>query len=279
MAVKCPKCGAVQEQTTQCKFCGIDFEGKRSNPFLNDPVIAEIFRIARQVKQFYGIAKSYLLTNIDRVSAKIGVDLRTIAGSIYKTVSLWCRDVLDLLMTILVCGVIAWGIGVVLLSVAEGFWSLYLATEVGKQFLVHFPWRAGIIFRIIHYQPLSFSFTICIVALKSCLMAAVVARILFFARFLYENRPVSLKVIIWAPICAAVSSWFFYTDYDFFYQAGFFLSLIPVLFLFHPCFELAAKCLPEANLIRVYRVARRPIIKVWRKARLYLINRPPNNYL
>ena len=201
---------------------------------------------------------------VDRLSRKIGIDVKAVGKSVFKTVSHWCRDVLDLLLTILVCGAFAWIVSVVLLYASQGLWSIYLETQVGKQYLFQFPWRARMISRIIHYPAATFSFSVCVAAVKGCLLVAAVSQVLYLARGFYENRSVMIKTLLWVPVCVAAGAWIFQRDNYLPFEAGLVLTVVPVLFMFHPCFELTAKCLPQANLVGLFRQTRRILKKAWR---------------
>ena len=113
--VRCPKCSAVQEQTTRCKFCGIDFYQGRPNPILQDPVVVETRRFFNKLAGFPDTVKNGFSAQVDRLSRKVGIDIKSAWSSAYRIVSRWCRDVLDLVLTILVCGIFAWVVSVVLM--------------------------------------------------------------------------------------------------------------------------------------------------------------------
>ena len=269
MAIKCPKCNTVQEKSAQCRYCGIDFDQSPARLLLQDPAVVELLQIYRAIIAFPGKVHKRCIAWVDRLSARIGLDLRAIFKAGFRTVRLWCRDVLDQLLTLLICGFLAWMFCVVLLSVSEGMWALYLETMVGKHYLIHFPGRARAVSRIVHNDPVTFAYTICLLGAKGCLLVAAVARILFFARGYYENRSVIFKCTLWVPACAAAGAWFFERDFNLPFEYGMVVSLIPALFMFHPCFELAANCLPEANLLLIFRLLKRIVKHAWRKTRGY----------
>ncbi len=276
MTVKCPKCKAVQGDTTQCRFCGTDFNQKPDGSLPQNPVVLELVKFYLKLAQIYQkIAafppafKKRWLAQVDRLSAKIGIDLAAVFNAAWQTVRSWFRDVLDLIATILVCAFFAWVICVVLLSISEGLWALYLETQVGQQFLLHFPFRARAIARIVYGDPVGFSYQLCLISVKACLVVAAVARVSYLARVLYENRMVPIRVILWVPACAAAAAWIFLHEQGLQFQIGLAITPLPILFLFHPCFELAAKCLPEANLRRVFQLTKRLIKHAWRKTKTY----------
>lgn len=269
MAIKCPKCNTVQEKSAQCRYCGIHFDRDPTRLLLQDPAVAALMQFYRVIIAFPTAVDKRWSALVNRLSARTGLDLRTLFRSGLRTVRLWCRDMLDLLLTVLICGFLAWMFCVVLLSVSDGMWALYQETQVGKHFLAHFPGRARAVSRIVHNDPVTFAYVICLVGAKACLIVAAGARFLFFARGFYENRSVIFKSVLWVPACAAAGGWLFQPDFNLPFEYGMVLSLIPALFLFHPCFELVARCLPEANLLLVYRLVKRLIKYGWRKTSRY----------
>ena len=269
MAIKCPKCNTVQDKSAQCRYCGIHFDKSPARLLSQDPAVLRLLQLYRTIIGFPGAVHKGLTARMDHLSARIGFDLRALIKSGFRILRFGCRDVLDLLLTVLICGFLAWMFCVVLLSVSEGMWALYRETQVGRHFLIHFPGRAGAVSRIVHNDPVAYAYTICLLGAKGCLIVAAAARILFFARGFYENRSVIFKCALWVPVCAAAGAWFFERDFNLPFEYGMVLSLIPVLFLFHPCFELAAKCLPQANLLLLFRLFKRLIKHAWLRTRLY----------
>lgn len=277
MLMTCPKCGTVNGSARECVFCGVLFDKIRSDSSRPAVAVVENRSSVRIVIDFFDAIEARLSDWKRHAYRKIGIDLDAVAKSVHRTVSFWFLGVLDALMTILVCGAVAWTVCVILLSAADGMWHLYLETQVGKQFLVQFPERVLMISRLITYQPIVFSFSICLVAAQACLAVAAIARVSFVARGFYENRPALYKIVLWTPACAAAAAWLFQDEYDLSFQLGLPLALLPALFLFQPCFELAARCLPEGNLLWVYRQTSRLIQWIRWKTVYYISLRNPED--
>lgn len=268
----CPKCGFEQGKSRECIACGIIFDKIRPDILLPSAVVNKRrFRIHEIYNDALNAIGNYGSALKDRVRRKVGIDRIRGIQSVMRVAGLWLRDVLDRILTILVCGAVAWAFGIFLLSTLEGLWHLYLETEVGKHYLQYYPFRVQMIYRIIHYSPVYFSLSVCLTVLKACLLVAAVARVSFFARGYYEHRPAVFKIAVWSPVCAAAAGWLLQEEFDVTFQFGLALAVVPTLFLFIPCFELAVKCLPEANLIQLFRLGVNMIKNIWSKAVSYII--------
>jgi len=141
------------------------------------------------------------------------------------------RDLGSLFMFLVISVAVCAG----LLYVLKALWFTYMSTPVGERFIMLFGSRADAIERLLSQTLLSLSLSISVMALKVCLVGAVVGRLFFLVRYLYEYRGLWAKALFWGLPCAGITAYITSVSYDLDWIPALVLSAICILLLLNPC--------------------------------------------
>ncbi len=287
----CPRCEKETVVAGECVGCGIiiakyqqreDHDQKGESPVSDEsaaPVLEEIPKeemVAAPVLLFQrfilwmAALRRRMIRMAERMEEKTGIDVIKLLSNAKKKTSSWTRDVLDRLATLAIYIGVACAFGVFLLSSMNVLWHVYLQTPLGQTFVVHFTEDYRLIARVLHINPLSLSFGLCLMAAQAGLAIAAASRLLFVSRMIYEGRGILIKYLFWPAVCAAVGAWVTGGAYGLTPEQRFGLILVPALIVCVPCFELAQRALPELNGWHVFKHSKKGLGRSWQLVNMFL---------
>jgi len=88
-----------------------------------------------------------------------------------------------------------------------------------------------------------------VIALEVCLVGAVVGRLFFLVRYLYEYRGLWGRMLFWGLPCTGLTAYITSLSYDLDWIPALVLSAISILLLLNPSIRLVSGLLPEIKAI------------------------------
>lgn len=136
-----------------------------------------------------------------------------------------------------------------LLYLLKAFWCTYAATATGAHFITLFGSRADTIDRVLTHGLLSLSLSVNVVAVKTCIVGAIVGRLFSLVRYLYEYRGFWGRMLFWVLPLACFSAHIISASYDLGWAPALVLSAISTLVVLSSCIRLVSAVLPEIKTI------------------------------
>ena len=161
----------------------------------------------------------------------------------------WLYDVARDLASLFMFFVISVAICAGLLYILKALWFTYTSTPTGERFILHFGSRADAIERLLTQRLFFLSLYVNVMAVKVCLVGAVVGRLFFLVRYLYEYRGLWGRMLFWGLPCAGLTAYITSVSYDLYWIPTLVLSAISILLLLSPSIRLVSGLLPEIKAI------------------------------
>jgi hypothetical protein len=172
---------------------------------------------------------------------------RWLRQNLQKWLLVLAKDLASLFMFFVISVAICSG----LLYILKAFWFTYLSTPTGERFITLFGSRADAIKNVLNQSPFFLSLDISLVALEVCLVGAVVGRLFFLTRYLYEYRGLRGRALFWGVPCAGLTAYITSVSYDLDWIPALVLSALCILLLLNPCIRLVSGLVPESKAIWV----------------------------
>ena len=242
----CPKCGFQQQQSPECIKCGIVIEKwvekKKENAVTKDGSRNTNQTLFETVKQLF---PRHLISVINRYVWGWKKQIPTGKNLGFK----WLRRALDGLIQLLLLLCATWLGYSALLYVCRALWNLYIETPVGRTFVSHYSSSAHSIFEVLNLNLFQLSFSLNVVALKTCLVIGAVCQICSITRYFYLSRGLIARIFFWGFLCSALTCYNMWNSLDMNWRTCFVLCLAPSLSLFGSCFKFTSELLPEFSTI------------------------------
>lgn len=254
--INCPNCEFAQAPSRlECIKCGIVFEkyrlrqariqsaGQRSEPgagmsqgFFRGMLIKTIPRLKKYSQ------------HPDNEHPSISEQGTTRLRRFGKSGSDYAAQIVDaFLYAVIYCiaTILVYGLVFILLRMS---WNGYTATHMGERFLQMSPVLANTISGIFG-GGLFLIVQITLAVFVICLVFAIILQFLSVARLLfYKNNLIRNLVCLGLPLIF-VSGYYLTTIHHFSLETGCALSALPVIFLFHFCFDISYRFIPEIGEI------------------------------
>jgi hypothetical protein len=261
--MQCPKCGHEQDDTDECRYCGIIFKKYRifqerqahqprrdmmpsTGRTLREEAAAGIETVRRYWRQVASYLREKRFQQHPFYSKLISF-FRFLIGTAYsKDVRLYKKRLCDQLARLSLLILLTILINAALLYFYSSMWNLYQMTAVGRQYEGYFLEKARIISSLLADHPVYLSFDFTLATAAVCMGAAVFCQFLHLSRYLYYPRDFWGKLLWWGGGLTALVAGYLdsmYVFYDF--SMACFFALVPTLCLFSGCFDCANDLVPE----------------------------------
>lgn len=142
--------------------------------------------------------------------------------------------------------IITIGINIVLLYLCKIIWYTYMATPIGKQYMVFFAGRSQAVTYILSNNLVIFSIRLTLSAFTTCLLVGAVCQVLHITRYLYMSRGFFGRIVFWGLPLTAVAAYCAQFAFEIeFWPTAVILFFVPTLCVFTGCFKYTTELLPE----------------------------------
>jgi len=173
----------------------------------------------------------------------------TLSNWLRQDLRKWLLNLAKDLASVFMFFVVSVAICAGLLYILKAFWFSYTSTPTGERFIMHFGSRADAIQRLLTQRLFFLSLYVNVMAVKVCLVGAVVGRLFFLVRYLYEYRGLWGRMLFWGLPCASFTAYITSVSYDLDWIPALVLSAISILLLLNPSIRLVSGLLPEIKAI------------------------------
>lgn len=243
----CPSCGFEQKPAEECRKCGIIIRKAREKQTKTEESDLTSSKQKENRAGFLLVCKKA----IRYIWAKNKADLRSYTNTAIEAA-------LRALVGLLVIGGLVTG----LMYACKAVWFFYIATPVGKQYIISFEKEAKLISELLNENTTRLGMKSSLYAFLVSLAIGGLSHFLYISRYFYYSMGFFGKLVFWGLPLSTLVAYFLRSEFGLAqWGVAYTIALLPTLGLFSICFESAGDIVPEiGEVIRSIRHRRSELL-------------------